>query len=337
MTGWQQLPDLAARAFGGGVVHASDEFFAFAADLINDHPPTFTPQSFGARGQLYDGWETRRRRPRGTGDDHDLAIVRLGAPGVIHGVVIDTAFFTGNYPPAASVEATRLPGHPSPEELLAAEWTPVLARSALTGDTRNEFPVDGGERVHTHVRLRIYPDGGVARLRVHGEAVPDPALLPEVFDLAAAENGGTVTACSNMFYGSAPRMLLPGLARSMGEGWETSRRRDDGNDWALVRLGVPGRIQLAEIDTSHFKGNAPGEFRLRGIPDACSLDSPGDWVELLPRTRAQPDTRHRFAISDAPKVTHVRLDVYPDGGVARLRLWGSIAEKQRRRLAERHF
>ena len=98
----------------------------------------------------------------------------------------------------------------------------------------------------------------MARLRVHGEVVPDPRLLPGVFDLAAAEHGGRVVACSNMFYGAPQNLLAPGLARVMGDGWETARRRDDGNDWVLVRLAAPGMVEFADLDTSHFKGNAPG-------------------------------------------------------------------------------
>jgi allantoicase len=177
----------------------------------------------------------------------------------------------------------------------------------------------------THVRLTIYPDGGVARLRVHGEPVPDPRLLPGgLIDLAALEHGGRVTACSNMFYGSPGKLLRPGLARVMGEGWETARRRDDGNDWVEVALAAPGRVLLAELDTTHFKGNAPGAAALRAGA-----------VELLPRTRLQPDTRHRFAIDTPGEVEAVRLDIYPDGGMARLRLWGRLGPAAAQRLTRR--
>ena len=172
------------------------------------------------------------------------------------------------------------------------DWFPLLRRSALAGDTANAFPVESERRV-THVRLNIYPDGGVARLRVHGEVVPDPRLLGHGLpvDLAALENGGLVIDCSNMFYGSPNNLLLPGLARTMGEGWETARRRDDGNDWVLVRLGLPGAVRLVELDTSHFKGNAPGEAMLTGIDASVSeLDDRSAWFGVLRRTRLQPDT-----------------------------------------------
>jgi allantoicase len=324
---FEALPDLASRALGGGVVYANDEFFAPADRLVEPAPPTFAAGTFGAKGQVYDGWETRRRREAG----HDNAIVRLGAPGLVRGVVVDTSFFTGNFPPQASVEACGVEGYPDPAELVAADWRPLLPRTPLKGDTRNAFVVDAAERF-THVRLSIYPDGGVARLRVHGEPVPDPRTLADLpVDLAAVELGGLVLDCSDRFYGSPANLLLPGPARTMGEGWETARRRDGGNDWVVIRLAAPGEIRLAELDTSHFKGNAPGRAGLRGRVDR------GDWFELLPPRQLRPDTRHRFRIADAPAATHVRLDAYPDGGMARLRLYARLSPQVLGRLALRWF
>ena len=253
------LPDLASRALGGGAVAANDEFFAAADNLVNPGPPVFSPQTFGAKGQVYDGWETRRRRSPG----HDWVVVRLGVPGVVRGVVVDTSFFTGNYPPFAAVEGCRLDGYPDEAALEVAPWSPLVPRSPLAGDTTNRFEVTDGRRI-THVRLTIYPDGGVARLRVHGEARPDPDLLPEVLDLAAVEHGGLVVACSDEFYGAPGNLLVAGPARVMGEGWETRRRRGEGNDWVVVKLAGAGTVSLVELDTSHFKGNAPASATLRG-------------------------------------------------------------------------
>jgi allantoicase len=330
VTRFETLPDLASQALGGSVVSANDEFFAARDNLVDPHPPTFTPRTFGAKGQVYDGWETRRRREPG----FDHAIVRLGVPGVVRGVLVDTAFFTGNYPPHASVEACGVEGYPGAPELAGADWFPLVPRSPLAGDTRNPFTVDDPRRV-THVRLCIYPDGGVARFRVHGQPLPDPRYLPPgLVDLAAMEYGGQVVGCSDMHYGAPGNLILPGLARVMGDGWETARRRDDGNDWVLVRLAAPGRIRLAELDTSHFKGNAPGAAALHGMGD---LDEPAATFPLLPRTRLQPDTRHRFRIRDAPPATHVRLDIHPDGGMARLRLYGEIDPAELDMLALRWF
>jgi allantoicase len=242
---------------------------------------------------------------------------------VVHRVVVDTSWFTGNYPPEVSVEACGAEGYPSPAELAAAPWTALVPRSPVAGDARNEFDVTATERF-THVRLTIFPDGGVARLRVYGEPVPDPRLLPGTIDLAATENGASVTDCSNMFYSSPGNLLMPGLARVMGDGWETARRRDQDNDWVELRLACAGSVEVVELDTSHFVGNAPGW-------GALSYDG-GD---LLPRTALQPDTRHRFAVPAGPVAEQVRLDIYPDGGMARLRVLGAPTAAARTALADR--
>jgi allantoicase len=330
---WRTLPDLAVRTLGGAVVHANDELFAERENLIRPEPAGHDPARFGPKGKVYDGWETRRRREPG----QDFAVVRLGVPGVVRGVVVDTAWFTGNYPPAASIEAAYVDGYPAPEELLAAaRWESLVPRSPLEGDAENGFDVED-ERCWTHVRLTIYPDGGVARLRVHGEAVPDPRFVDAGrLDLAALENGGRIVGCSNWFYSSPSNLIAPDRPRTMAEGWETARRRDDGNDWVTVRLAAAGTVDVAELDTTYFVGNAPGWARLSGC-DASSadLDDPAAWVDLLPRTRLQPDTRHRFRLVDAPPATHVRLDIYPDGGMARLRLHGRLTPAGRDAIERR--
>ena len=304
------LCDLAGRSLGGAVLSANDEHFAAKENLILGSTPVARAE-FGHRGKEYDGWETRRRRTPG----HDWAIVRLGVPGIVAGVVVDTAYFTGNYPTRASVDGAAVEGHPSLDELSKADWQPLLPLSELAGDTANAFAVDSDCRV-THVRLNIHPDGGVARLRVHGHAVPDPRIVDAgPFDLAALENGGRITGVSDAFYGRPAQLISRGLAGNMGEGWETKRRRDDGHDWVEITLAAEGVVTLAELDTSWFLGNAPGTASLTGIGSAGE-------VQLLPRTRLHPDTRHRFVIDGAPGVDKVRLDVFPDGGMARLRLWG---------------
>ncbi|MEU8896719.1 allantoicase [Nocardia sp. NPDC048505] len=311
------LPDLAVRPLGGAVIWANDEFFAEKENLINPGPADYRPSTFGHKGQIYDGWETRRHRGK-PGDDS--AIVRLGVPGVIRGVIVDTAWFKGNYPPAISLSALAIEGYPAAEEIAArTDWVPLVEHAPVAGDSRNPLRIDDENR-WTHVKLTMHPDGGVARLRVHGEGRPDRALLGlGPVDLAALENGALVLDCSNRFYSEPNQMLYPGLAREMGDGWETARRRDDGNDWVRIRLAGPGLIRLAEIDTSYFLGNSPGAARLTGTT------ADGTEVELLPRTELQPDTRHRFPIAaKAASVQEVRLDVYPDGGLARLRLYGEL-------------
>ncbi len=325
MTDFARLPDLASRALGGAVVAANDEAFAEKENLVLPGPPVERAE-FGHKGKVYDGWETRRRRTPG----HDWAVVRLGASGVVRGVVVDTSFFTGNYPPEASVDAAAVEGHCSVDELLKADWQPLLPLSRLAGNTTNYFPVYSDRRV-THVRLNVHPDGGVARLRVHGTVLPDPRLLDAgPVDLAALENGAVVTGVSNEFYGRPQQLIGRGLARDMGEGWETARRRGAGNDWVEIALACEGVVTLAELDTSYFLHNAPATAALTGLGAA------GESV-VLPRTRLQPDTRHRFVLGGGPPVQRVRLDVFPDGGMGRLRLWGRPSAAGRAALGRRWF
>jgi allantoicase len=329
----QYLPDL--LRLRGSVVAASDEFYAAKENLIKPDAPVFVPETYDAKGQVYDGWETQRRRgPGGTLPDdaaRDWVIVRLGVAGVVRSLVVDTAFFTGNYPQACSAEALSVGGYPSAEELTAdaGRWREIVPRALLTGDARHAFKVNSGRR-YTHVRLNIFPDGGVARLHVHGEVVPDPALLEGLtIDLAALENGADIAARSDQFYSSPRNVIAPGLSRVMGEGWETRRRRKAGYEWLVVRLAGRGVVHLAEIDTSWYRGNQP-DFASLQMTDADpaaggSLADESAWRDLLPRVRLLPDTPHRFRVDGGP-ATHVRLNIFPDGGVARLRLYGSLAE-----------
>ena len=330
----QLLPDL--LQLRGSVVAASDEFFAAKENLIKATAPVFVPDTYDAKGQVYDGWETRRRRgPGGRMPDRsarDWVIVRLGVPGLVRSIVVDTAFFTGNFPQACSADGCSVPGYPAFEEIAAdaeaVAWQEIVPRVLVTGDARHAFKVSS-ERRFTHVRLNIFPDGGVARLRVHGEAVPDPALLEGLtVDLAALENGADVAASSDRNYFSAPRNVIsPGLSRVMGEGWETRRRRRPGHEWLVVRLAGHGVIDLAEIDTSWYRGNQPDTASLQTLDatTGASLTDKSAWRELLPPVRLLPDTPHRFRVTGQP-ATHVRLNIFPDGGVARLRLHGSLTD-----------
>jgi allantoicase len=340
--GFTRLTDLASRALGGAVVWANDEFFGMKENLVTVAPPVFRPHTFNLKGQIVDGWETRRRRPGGpgvAGTAHDSALIRLGAPGVIRGVTVDTAFFVGNHPPACSLEAAFVGGYPSPEELAAVRWTTIVPEEKLIGDTANHFTVDSDRRF-THVRLNSIPDGGIARLRVYGHVLADPGYtLGLQCDLAAARNGGRVTASSDAFFSPATAALMPGESRVMGEGWETARRRDDGNDWIEVELAAEGVVRLVEIDTANYVGNAPDRVLLRGrrapgrAADGAVTGGSGDWFDLIPEVRLQPDTLHRFRLdaagpaAAARPVTHLRLDTYPDGGVARLRAHGELTER----------
>jgi allantoicase len=331
MPDFTQYPDLASRDLAGSVVSANDELFAPRQHLITPTPPTHEVGVFGHTGKIYDGWETRRRRSPG----HDWAIVRLGVPGIIHGVVVDTAFFRGNYPPSVSIEATSVAGYPEAAALDRLPWTVLVDKSPCAGDTQNHYPVDDPRR-WTHVRLNIFPDGGVARLRVHGEVVVDPRYLTTTVDLVALENGGRVLDASDAFYSSPQNLISSHRARLMGEGWENARRRGPGNDWVLFRLAARGEPTMVEVDTSYFVGNAPGEVRVSATDETLSsLDDTVSWWDVVPRRPVLPDTRHLFPITERRTATHLRLDVYPDGGLARLRCHGELPAEVRKDLYER--
>ena len=319
------LVDLASERLGAAVVAANDEFFAPKEGLIRAAAPVWREGEYTERGKWMDGWETRRRRDLGPGA-HDWCILRLGGRGIVRGVDFHTAFFTGNYPESGAIDACDLAGIQTAEALMQAPWREILPRAVLKGDAHNPLAIDDTGPA-THLRLRIYPDGGVARLRVYGEVVADWERLRRQgdVDLGAVAHGATVVACSDMFYGSRHNLIMPGDAAHMGDGWETKRRRGPGHDWTIVRLGAEGTIRRVDVDTRHFKGNAPGACSLDGVRLAAgaALDR-AEWRELLPRTPLQPHARHAFEeeLRSLGDVTHARLNIFPDGGIARLRLFG---------------
>ena len=334
MTDFTELVDLAAERVGGAVVYANDDFFAPKENLLKASAPVFIEGKYTDRGKWMDGWESRRRRTPG----FDWCIIRLGLPGIIRGVVVDTSYFRGNYPEQCSLEACAVDGQPDVEQLSheSVEWREVLPVSDLRGDSQNPFQVQDAGRA-THLRFKIFPDGGVARLRIYGEVVPDWARIRARggrVDLAAVESGGLVLAASDMFFGHRHNLIMPGRAANMSDGWETKRRRGPGHDWVIVKFGARGRLHQVEVDTSHFKGNYPESCSLEG----CDAKGGGDnvdalsacaWTEILPRTKLQAHTCHHFTDDLRPSgaLTHVRFNIYPDGGVSRLRLYGSLEEE----------
>jgi allantoicase len=304
---------------GTRVTYATDEFFAAKERLIETPDPIFIEDKFDDHGKWMDGWESRRKRDPG----HDYAIIRLGVPGAVHGVDIDTSHFTGNYPPQASLDACV-----SEEDIPPGEWVEILPKTDLQGDSHHLLSIES-DAVWTHLRLNIYPDGGVARLRVYGEVRPHFSKIDGVIDLAAIENGGRALACSDEHYGSMHNLNLPGRGVNMGDGWETARRRGPGNDWVVMALGHAGTIEKAEVDTAHFKGNYPDRVSLEAASFAGNNDATPDseaWQTLLPESKLEMDRQHDFDELEAiGPVTHVRMSIYPDGGVSRLRLFGRMS------------
>ena len=316
--------DLAQPRLGARVLSATDEFFAPREAMLSPEPAIFVPGKYTDRGKWMDGWETRRRR----GPGHDHCVVRLGLPGFLKGVDLDTTHYTGNYPQAASLEACNVPEDPGPD----AVWTELLPATPLRGNSHHYFALDDSQ-VFTHLRLHIYPDGGIARLRVHGQVSCDWSRRPagELFDLAAVQNGGRAVAWNDAHFGKPSNLLAPGHGLNMGDGWETRRRREPGHDWTIIELGHPGELERIEVDTAYFKGNFPDRCSIqaalvRDLPQTALIAQSMFWPVLLPEQKLGADTVHEFAaeLARLGPVSHVRFNIIPDGGVSRLRLWGRV-------------
>jgi allantoicase len=329
------LIDLAAQSLGGRALGANDEFFAEGSNLLLPDRAVFIAGKFTDRGKWMDGWESRRKRAFG----HDWCILALGAPGEVVGFDVDTQHFVGNHPPFASVDGLWAPEGGDLAALAAhAGWTELLPQAPLRPDSQNLFAAVPRGAV-THVRLNIFPDGGVARFRAFGRVRPDwdaaPALDAEarrhvagdLRDLAAVTNGGHALACSDAFFGPMNNLLMPGRPANMGGGWETRRRRGPGHDWILLELGARGVPAVVEVDTNHFKGNFPDRCSVEALDAPASaritdLIASDGWGPLVPESKLSADARHFFPVPSAAPATHLRLDIFPDGGVARLRAWG---------------
>ena len=331
MSDTEALPDfvrggvnLATPRLGAEAVYATDDFFADKSRMLSDAAPVFIPDKYDEHGKWMDGWESRRRRDGG----HDFCVVRLGAKGRLTGVEIDTSHFTGNYPPHASLEAALAEDAGD----AGTRWVEVVPRVKL-GPSARHFHAIGDRGIYNHVRLHIFPDGGVARLRVYGEPVPewDGRRDDATYELSALGNGGRIVAYNDAHYGSVWTLLLPGRGINMGDGWETRRRREPGNDWIIVRLGASGTVERIEVDTAHYKGNFPDRCSVDGAVitggDAGSIDE-AQWRPLLAEQKLKMDAIHVFdgaGIANAGPVSHVRLNIFPDGGVSRLRVFGRLA------------
>lgn len=319
--------NLASAGLGAKGLYATDEFFAPLERMLADSDPVFIPDKYDDHGKWMDGWESRRKRVLG----HDLAVIRLAVAGRIDGFDVDTAHFTGNYPPACRIEACRSAGDPDE----ATVWTEILPTAPL-GPSAHHFFACASNEIWTHVRLHILPDGGVARLRVYGRPQIDPQAAGDgEVELSSALNGGRIIGFSDAHYGGYHRLLAPGRGENMGDGWETSRRRVPGNEWIVIALGARGTISRAIVDTAHFKGNYPDRCSLQAADlsdygsdaDAAIITSSMFWPELVGQEKLEADHIHDLSASLAGigPVTHVRLNIYPDGGVSRLRLFGRIA------------
>jgi allantoicase len=318
--------NLASPRLGASVTQASDEFFAAKDRLIQDGEPIFYPGRFDENGKWMDGWETRRRRGLG----HDWCLIKLGVPGVLDSIEIDTRHFTGNFPPGASIEGCVETGTPGPNSV----WLELVPSSPLKGNDRQLFLIDEKAPI-AWLRLSIFPDGGIARLRAYGTPFFNPASAPagSELELSSLRYGGRILGYSDAHYGAPWVILTDGRGATMGDGWETRRRREPGNDWMVIALGVPGLASRIEVDTAHFKGNYPEKVSVTAcdmgtMPDDAVICQSMFWLDLLPPRKVGAHLVHSFGpelLAPIGRITHVRLNLHPDGGISRFRVFGRPA------------
>jgi len=316
------MVDLAQSRLGTKVVYKTDEFFAPAKRIINPWPPIFKEGVFDKHGKWMDGWETRRKRNKG----HDFLILKLGRPGKIYKVDIDTSYFNGNQPSKISLEAcyskNKLPSKNS-------KWINILNKKSTKPNSHHFFNIKN-KSIFTHVKLNIYPDGGVARIRIYGKMVIKKKFGKKIINLTSVLNGATPIACNNEHFGRAENILAPGTGKNMGDGWETRRSRGKNFDWLILKCATAGKINKIQIDTHHFKGN---------YPDKCSLQAAylnnktsfknvvkksKKWNFLLNKVKLHAHKKHNFNNKQMKKnkINYIRINIFPDGGISRIRVFG---------------
>ena len=320
----QNLTNLASPKIGTKIIEVSDDFFGEASRMLDDKEPVFIEDKYDEHGKWMDGWESKRRRDGG----NDWAIIELGSPGIITEIDIDTSFFTGNFPPFASIEGLYSDQKPSKD----SDWIEILTKTSLKGDSDNKFKIESKTKVN-YIKLQIFPDGGVARLRLFGHVKLDWDVYnnkKDLIELSSLKLGGSIITYNNAHYGDVSALLSDGRGKTMGDGWETRRRREPGNDWIIIKLATKGLIKKIEIDTAHFKGNYPDEASVqvsnfdenKGLEE--TINDSQNWKYILDKSKLQADNIHNYEVNDKSikDVTHVRLNIYPDGGVSRLRIFG---------------
>ncbi|KAF9356626.1 Allantoicase [Mortierella sp. AD094] len=312
--------ELASSAKGGKVLEISDELFGEGFHLIKDEPAIEDKNRETANGFWKDGWETRRHNKT----THHTATIKLASPGTIAGFDIDTSFFDGSHPAYASVEACLLVDGVQD----SYEWKEILPKIPLSGNSHHYYGLKASDDVFTHIKLKMYPDGGIARLRVFGNVSP---IFPDektVLNLASLANGARVIKSSDDRYGKPTNIILPTAGLNTRDGWQTRRSREEGHhDWVEIKLGATGILQSIEVDTTHFRGNSPDFVSL----DACNseyndvlYDPEVRWVNLLKKTEVEGDKKNIYAlVAHHVSYTHVRLNIFPDGGISRLRVFGT--------------
>jgi allantoicase len=315
------LIDLAQPRLGTKVIYKTDDFFASANRIINPTEPVFKVGVFDKHGKWMDGWESRRKRTAG----HDYIIIKLGKPGTIKKVDVDTSHFNGNQPAMISIEGA----NSNSNKINQLKWQPLLSKKKTKANSHHYFTVNS-DKVFTHIKFNIFPDGGVARLRLYGSIAKSSKLKNKKINLASLLDGSSVIACNNEHFGKAENILAPGKAKNMGDGWETRRRRGKGFDWLILNSLDGKEIDKIEISTHHFKGNFPSHCSLQVayLPNSKNskqiVKSSTKWKYLLKDAKLSANKVHVFKnnLMKKDKINFIKINIFPDGGISRFRIYG---------------
>ena len=316
------LIDLAQSRLGSKIVFKTNEFFAPAKRIINPWPPVFKEGVFDKHGKWMDGWETKRKRGKG----YDYLILKLGRPGRISKIDIDTSYFSGNQPTKVSLQACfskkKLPNKNS-------KWITILKKKPTKANSHHFFNIKN-KSIFTHIKLNIFPDGGVARIRIYGSMKILKNLTGKVLNLTSVLNGATPIACNNEHFGRAENILASGMGKNMGDGWETRRSRGKNFDWLIIKCAVAGKINKIQIDTHHFKGNYPDKCSIQAalidkkISSRAIVNNSKKWKLLLNKVKLHAHQKHNFKnnLMKDKKVNYIKINIFPDGGISRIRVFG---------------
>jgi len=315
------LIDLAQPRLGTKVLYKTDDFFASADRIISPTDPIFKAGVFDKNGKWMDGWESRRKRTEG----HDYIVLKLGRPGIIEKVDVDTSHFNGNQPAMVSIEGA----NSNLEKTNHLKWQPLLSKKNTKANSHHYFTVNS-KKIFTHIKFNIYPDGGVARLKLYGSIAKSEKLKNKKINLASLLDGASIIACNNEHFGKAENILAPGKAKNMGDGWETRRRRGKGFDWLILNSLNGKEIDRIEISTHHFKGNFPSYCSLQAAYLATSknskqiVNSSLKWKYLLKDTKLSANKIHTFKnnLMKKDKINFIKINIFPDGGISRFRIFG---------------
>ena len=314
------LIDLAQPRLGTKVIYKTDDFFASASRIISPTNPVFKEGVFDKHGKWMDGWESRRKRTLG----HDFIILKLGKPGKISKVDVDTSHFNGNQPGMVSIEGA----NSNSNKINQFKWVPILSKKKTKANSHHYFSINN-KKIFTHIKFNIFPDGGVARLRLYGSIAKSNNLKNKKINLASLLDGASVIACNNEHFGKAENILAPGKAKNMGDGWETRRRRDKGNDWLILNSIDGSFIDKIEISTHHFKGNFPSHCSLQAAylntkNSKKIVNSSNKWRYLLKNTKLSANKTHTFknSLMKKEKINYIKINIFPDGGISRFKIFG---------------